>query len=176
GRSGDIAHLRETWAGVEQVLARQAVDLFQVEAVEELVVAAVRLRQRQRVAPVLDALDGIVERLGRPPAWTVAVRWVRLQVAIAAEDADAAALLAGELGAVPAAGARQAALRSAAAQWARVLAGDVDPDTVLAATEDLAAVQLPWEASRLAGQAAIRTAGALAARRLLERARELSTA
>jgi DNA-binding NarL/FixJ family response regulator len=45
---------------------------------------------------------------------------------------------------------------------------------VLAAAEDLNAAELPWEASRLVGQAAIRTADPTAARRLLERARELS--
>ncbi|MGH3881426.1 MAG: LuxR C-terminal-related transcriptional regulator, partial [Actinophytocola sp.] len=59
--------------------------------------------------------------------------------------------------------------------WAEVLAGTAaPPDTVLAVTDDLAAAQLPWEASRLAGQAAIHTADPAAARRLLERARELS--
>ena len=51
---------------------------------------------------------------------------------------------------------------------------EVVPDAVLAATDDLHAAQLPWEASRLAGQAAIRTGDPAAARRLLERARELS--
>lgn len=64
----------------------------------------------------------------------------------------------------------------AAAEWARALAGEVDPDAVVAATEALAAAELPWEASRLAGQAAIRTADQAAARRLLERARELTAA
>ncbi|MBO0847759.1 MAG: helix-turn-helix transcriptional regulator, partial [Nocardioides sp.] len=38
------------------------------------------------------------------------------------------------------------------------------------------AAELPWEASRLAGQAAIRTADAPLARRLLELARDLSSA
>jgi DNA-binding NarL/FixJ family response regulator len=55
-----------------------------------------------------------------------------------------------------------------------VLAGQVDTEAVLAASEDLLVAELPWEASRLAGQAAIRTTDPSAARRLLERARELS--
>jgi DNA-binding NarL/FixJ family response regulator len=62
----------------------------------------------------------------------------------------------------------------AAGHWAAVLAGRVDADGVLAAAQRLAAVELPWEASRLTGQAAIRTTDPSAARRLLERARELS--
>jgi DNA-binding NarL/FixJ family response regulator len=71
-------------------------------------------------------------------------------------------------------GSRPLAQCTAAAQWAAVLAGEVAPDAVLAATEYLQAAQLPWEASRLAGQAGIRTGDPTAARRLLERARELS--
>jgi DNA-binding CsgD family transcriptional regulator len=57
-----------------------------------------------------------------------------------------------------------------------VLAGEVDPDAAVAVATELAAVDLPWEGSRLVGQAAIRTADPSAARRLLERARDLSSA
>ena len=174
-RSGDIARIRHSWASVEQALARRAVDLFQVEVLEELAIAAARLRQHQRIAPVLEALEDIVERLGRPPAWLVATGWVRLQVAVAGEDAPAAGAVASGLAAAQPAGFRQRALAAAAERWAAALAGRVDPDAVLAAADRLVAAQLPWEASRLVGQAAIRTADPAAARRLLERARELSS-
>ena len=173
-RRGDIAGLREVWSGIEPLLARRTADLWQMEAVEELAVAAARLRQPGRVEPVLDLLEEIVARLDRPAAWSVSLGWVRLHMAIVAEDADAAAEVAGRLAAVADSGARQRAQRTAAARWAAVLAGEVVPDAVLAATDDLHAAQLPWEASRLAGQAAIRTGDPAAARRLLERARELS--
>jgi DNA-binding NarL/FixJ family response regulator len=193
-RSGDIARIRDSWASVEQVLARRAVDLFHTEPLEELAVAAARLRHQQRIAPVLDALDDIVDRLGRPPAWAVTTGWARLQVAVAIEDAATAAQLADRLAAIAAGatqpagaaesagaaglsgpiGARQQAQCVAAGHWAAVLAGRVDADGVLAAAQRLAAVELPWEASRLTGQAAIRTTDPSAARRLLERARELS--
>lgn len=185
-RSGDVARLRDAWAGIEPALARRAVDLFVIEPVEELAVAATRLRRYVRVEPVLAALDDIVEGLGRPAAWAVAVGWIRVQVAIAAEDADAAvvaarrleAAAAQRLGAVGGAGigARQRAQCAAAILWARVLDGDVDADAAVAVAEDLAAVELPWEGSRLVGQAAIRISDAAAARRLLERARDLSSA
>jgi DNA-binding CsgD family transcriptional regulator len=178
-RSGDIARLREAWRGAEPVLARQAVDLFGLEPVEELLVAAARLRHHRRVAPVLDTLSQIVDRLGRPVAWEVSVGWIRLQLAVAVEDAPAATAAAGQLAAAAAGAAgpgaaRQRAQVTAAASWSQALSGQVDPDAVLATAEQLAAAQLPWEASRLAGHAAIRTADAAAARRLLERARELA--
>jgi DNA-binding NarL/FixJ family response regulator len=173
-RSGDIARLREAWAGAEPVLARRSVDLFQLEPLEELLVAAARLGEHRRLEPVLDALDGIVERLGGPAAWAVSLGWIRLQVAVAGEDPLAAATAARVLADAAPPGERQRAQCAAAGYWARVLAGDVDPDPVVRAAEELAAAQLPWEASRLVGHAAIRTADPAAARRLLERARDLA--
>jgi DNA-binding NarL/FixJ family response regulator len=173
-RRGDIAGLREVWSGVEPLLARRTADLWQVEAVEELAVAAARLRQAGRVEPVLDLLEELVVRLDTPATWSVSLDWLRLHMAIVAEDTDAAAGAAGRLAETPGGGTRQHAQRTAAARWAAVLAGEVEPDAVLAATDGLHAAQLPWEASRLAGQAAIRTSDPTAARRLLERARELS--
>ncbi|HEY7272332.1 MAG TPA: helix-turn-helix transcriptional regulator [Actinoplanes sp.] len=173
-RRGDIAGLRDAWSGIEPLLARRTADLWQMEAIEELAVAAARLRQAGRVDPVLDLLEEIVVRLDRPAAWSTSLCWIRLQMAIAADDAEAAAEVAGRLVATGNDEARSYAQRTAASQWAAVLAGEVAPDVVLAATEDLHAAQLPWEASRLAGQAAIRTGDPAAARRLLERARELS--
>lgn len=186
-RRGDIAGLRDAWIGVEPLLARRAVDLWQLEAVEELAVAAARLRRLNRVAPVIGLLDGIVAGLGRPVTWSVSLEWLRLQTAIATEDVAAAAAVAGRLTAIRgepdddggldrAVGMadRPRAQCVAAQRWAEVLDGRVDQEAVLAATEDLVAAELPWEASRLAGQAAIRTADGTVARRLLERARELS--
>lgn len=178
-RRGDIAGLRDAWSGIEPLLARRTADLWQLEAVEELAVAAARLRQPDRVAAVLDLLDGIVSRLGQPAAWSAALDWIRLHMAVAIEDADAVAEVAARLAAVLDGAARPLARRTAAQctaaqRWAAVLTGKVVPEEVLAATEELRAAQLPWEASRLAGQAAIRTGDPAAARRLLERARELA--
>jgi DNA-binding CsgD family transcriptional regulator len=199
-RRGDIAGLRDAWAGVEPLLARRAVDLWHLEAVEELAVAAARLRRLHRVTPILDLLDRAVAGLGRPSAWQTGLDWIHLQTAIAGDDPTAAAEVAARLAAVatgsgtrPAStatgsgaggsggdvgagigAARPRAQAVAAQRWAEVLAGTVEPDAVLAATEDLQAAELPWEASRLAGQAGIRTTDGVTARRLLERARELS--
>lgn len=173
-RRGDIAGLRAAWTDAEPTLARRTVDLWHLEAVEELAVAAARVRQHRRAEPVIALLEGIVEDLGNPAAWVTALGWLRVQVAVADDDADAARAQASRLAGVSGGGDRATALRVAAARWAEVLGGVVESDAVLAATEDLDAAQLPWEASRLAGQAAIRTADPAAARRLLERARELS--
>ncbi|TDV57304.1 helix-turn-helix transcriptional regulator [Actinophytocola oryzae] len=174
-RRGDIAGLRAVWSSVEPVLARRAVDLWQLEAVEELLVAAARLRQTRRIAPILDVLDGIVAQLGHPPTWTAALCWLHTQVAVAADDPAAAATAARRARDAGRGGHRAAAQVAAAEVWARLLAGDpVAPDHVLAVTEQLVTAQLPWEAGRLAGQAAIHATDPVTVRRLLERARELS--
>jgi len=173
-RRGDIAGLREVWSGIEPLMARRTADLWQLEAVEELAVTAARLRQPARVEPVLDLLEEIVAGLGRPATWVVGLGWIRLHMALVVEDEQVAAEIAEQLAAVTGGGARQLAQRTAATGWAAVLAGEVAPEAVLTAAEDLRAAQLPWEASRLVGQAAIRTGDPAAARRLLERARELS--
>jgi DNA-binding NarL/FixJ family response regulator len=82
--------------------------------------------------------------------------------------------VASHLGSLGPRGSRQQALCRAAARWAETLTGGADPDAVLADAAALVAVDLPWESSRLLGQAAIHTTDPAAARRLLERARELS--
>ncbi|MQA64090.1 MAG: LuxR family transcriptional regulator, partial [Actinophytocola sp.] len=173
-RSGDIARLRAAWTGAEPALARRAVDLYQLEAVEELLIAATRMHEQHRIDPVLAEFDRILAGLGHPATWVVALGWIRLQVAIAADDAPAAAAVAADLAGVAPTTHRARAQCRAAGQWARALSGDIDADGVLDAADALAASQLPWEASRLAGHAAIRTADPAAARRLLERARELT--
>ncbi|BFU45192.1 LuxR C-terminal-related transcriptional regulator [Krasilnikovia sp. MM14-A1004] len=173
-RRGDIAQLRAAWALAEPVLARRAVDLFHLEMVEELLVAAARLRHHRRIAPVLDDLAAIVDRLGGPAAWAVSLGWIRLQIAVVGEDQPAASAAAAHLAGLEPSGARQRAQRRAAVRWAATLTGDVPADEVLEDAAELVAAELPWEASRLLGQAAIRTGDPAAARRLLERARELS--
>jgi DNA-binding CsgD family transcriptional regulator len=175
-RSGDVARLRDAWARAEQVLARRTVDLFQLEMLEELLVAAVRLRQSQRVTPILSELDDAVAGLGRPPVWVTALGWLRLQLAVVAEDVAGVAAQAELLAGLPVRGGRQQAQRAAALAWRTALEGHPDADRLGVVLDALAAHQLPWEASRLAGQAAIRTTDPTLARRLLERARDLSSA
>ncbi|MPY99794.1 MAG: LuxR family transcriptional regulator [Actinophytocola sp.] len=173
-RTGDVAQLRAAWQHAEPVLARRAADLLHLEPIEELLVAAARLAKHDRTSATLDHLAAMLDRCGRPPAWAVTLGWVRCQVAVATEDVEGAAEAAREMRRHDAPGHRQRAQQTAARRWADVLAGTVDADAVLTAAADLAAAELPWEASRLAGGAAIRTSDPATARRLLERARELA--
>ncbi|MBL8932136.1 MAG: hypothetical protein JNL54_18600 [Kineosporiaceae bacterium] len=172
-RSGDITALGEAWTRAEPELARRTVDLFHLEVVEELAVAGARLRRHQRIEPALQVIEEAAAGLDPSGDWAAAAAWVRLQVAVVSEDPAAAAAAAHRLADIDAPGARQQAQTAAAGVWADALAGRVDPPAVLAAATGLAEVELPWEGSRLAGQAAIRCGDPVAARRLLEAAREL---
>jgi hypothetical protein len=104
--------LREAWSRAEHVLARRAVDLFQLECVEELVMAAARLGNAHRATPIMDTLRAIVDRLGRPPSWCAALRWIELQAAVALDDSKAVAHAAGWIADQVGFTGRQEALRS----------------------------------------------------------------
>jgi DNA-binding CsgD family transcriptional regulator len=175
-RSGDVAAMREAWPAVQEHLARRAVDLLAVELVEELAVTAARLRQRRNTEALLTALDEAAQRLDPRTPWRVQIAWTRLQVAAATDDAEDAATAAAAFDdlTVTGAGPRHAAMLEAGRQWSAVLRGDVDEEQVTATAANLAAAQLPWEASRLVGQAGVRTTDPAVARRLLERARDLA--
>lgn len=171
-RSGDVAALRDAWELAEPMLVRGGVDLFTLECAEELVVTAARLAKPQRAQPVFAALETIVEDLGKPPAWASALGWARVQFAVAGDDVGAARRAVDDFeldehGATQ----RVAAFAAAAAVWKDLLNGSVDRQAVLTGTDLLDAAGLPWEASRLAGQAAIRSTNPADARLLLERAR-----
>lgn len=177
-RAHDIAALRACWDDAAEVLARRTVDLFAVEPVEELVLAAARLDQHRRADVLVADLAAAA-----PPGvamWRSALAWMALQVAVVGDDAAAADDAASRLAAsaeLPTAGPRQRAQATAGRAWADALAGDIDAETVLDAVEALVIdAELPWEGGRLAGQAAVRTADPRVARRLLERARDLSGA
>lgn len=171
-RSGEISQLREAWSRAQPALSRRTVDLLTAEITEELLVAATRLREHHRVEPLMDDLDTIVARLRRPAPWQATLAWIRLQIAIANDDAEAAAQAADQM--PESAVLRQQAQQAAARVWADALAERVDATAILTAVDGLVAAHLPWEASRLCGHAAIRTRDAGDTRRLLERARDLS--
>ncbi len=176
-RSADVLALRTCWDRAGNELARCAVDLFAIELVEELVVAAARLDNHRHARDMMETLQGYA--VDAPALWRCSLAWIDLQVAVVdddAESAESAAELAAVASATASAGPRQRSQAVAARVWAQALAGRVSGDEVIEAVAGLVTdAELPWEAGRLAGQAAVRTTDARVARRLLERARELTS-
>lgn len=175
-RAGDLARLATAWGRAEPVLLRQPADLFSLDVIGELAVTANRLGLWERIAGKARELGDVVRSLGEPSLWLLPLRWTGLQVALAGDDVEATTRRAAEVAAVPPAHPRLRALSTAAQAWVAVLSGTVDPGAVQAAAAELAGLGLAWEASRLTGQAAIRSGDPSVTRSLLESARDLKAA
>jgi DNA-binding NarL/FixJ family response regulator len=175
-RAGDLARLGDAWTRAEGVLLRHPADLFSLEIVGELAIGASRLGLWDRVAPKARELGDVVRSLGEPPLWLLPLRWIGLQVALATDDREAAVRRAAEVEATKPVHPRLGALADAARTWVAILGGTADPDGVAAAAKGLAGLGLTWEASRLTGQAAIRSSDPTVTRALLEQARDLKAA
>ncbi|MEV6244256.1 LuxR C-terminal-related transcriptional regulator [Lentzea sp. NPDC051838] len=172
-RNSDLATLRRTWEQACEAVLRHPVDLFSLLPLGEFAAAAARLRDQERLAPHLAQASALLAGLGNPPLWATQLHWSLLHAAIIFEDSAAAESHAAAL-AVHRDHSRYCSILSVAAEsWLDVVAGKVDPDRVEVAARSLHAVGLWWDAARLAGQAAIRTADRQAMVRLLDCARLL---
>ncbi|MGH8910001.1 MAG: helix-turn-helix transcriptional regulator, partial [Egibacteraceae bacterium] len=175
-RQGDLDGLIAAWRGARETLMRHPVDLFMLQPLSELAVAAARLGQLRWIQPFLDDAWGLLQRLGEPPLWTRTLHWCGLQVAIVGEDAETARRHAVALDSLGATSRYAQALATAARCWARVLSADVAIEPVEAAAGALHDAGLAWDATRLAGQAAIRARDPKVMRALLNAARALQAA
>jgi DNA-binding CsgD family transcriptional regulator len=172
-RTSDLTALRQVWARAGEAVIRHPVDLYTLLPLGEFAVAAARLGDADRLAAHLTEAWMLLEQLGNPPLWTSSLAWSCLHAAIIGEQLPAAEEHAARLAAITGHGHYHAALAEAARTWLAVIAGAVDPTTVEAAARDLHAVGLRWDAARLAGQAAIRTADRKAMSGRMECARAL---
>jgi DNA-binding CsgD family transcriptional regulator len=157
-RRSDLAGLMDAWPRARDAVIAHPVDLFVLQPMGEIAVAAARLHEDEWLAPRLAEADGLLERLERPALWSVPLHWFALQAAVASESPSVAARHAGALSTMARSSRYAGALAGCAKAWLRVLAGDVQVEPVVAAARELRAVGLGWDGARLAGQAAIRTA------------------
>ncbi|HEY3141889.1 MAG TPA: LuxR C-terminal-related transcriptional regulator [Acidimicrobiales bacterium] len=175
-RSGDLSRLGDAWKKAEGVLLRHPADLLSLDVIGELAIAASRLGLWDRVSTKARELGDVMRALGEPALWVLPLRWIGLQVALASDDRDAAVRRASEVEAVTPVHPRLRALADAARTWVSILGGTVEPARVAAAATGLQGLGLTWEASRLTGQAAIRSPDPSVTRGLLEQARDLKAA
>jgi DNA-binding CsgD family transcriptional regulator len=175
-RAGDLTRLGEAWKGAEGVLLRHPADLLSLDPIGELAIAASRLGLWDRVSAKARELGDVMRALGEPALWVLPLRWTGLQVALASDDHDAAVRRATEVEAVAPVHPRLRAFADAARTWVAILRGTVEPKRVGSASRGLQALGLTWEASRLTGQAAIRSPDPSVTRALLEQARDLKAA
>jgi DNA-binding CsgD family transcriptional regulator/tetratricopeptide (TPR) repeat protein len=173
-RSSDVPALVRAWVKAREAVVRHPVDLFTLLPLGELVVAAARLQDGDRLRPHLAEAQALLARLGHPQLWATSLHWNGAQAAILTDDPDGLRPHAAALVAAARTSPYAATLARAGRSWMRVLTGDVDAASVVTAAEELTAVGLGWDGSRLAGQAAARTVDQKARAVLLGCARSLA--
>ncbi|RJT80925.1 LuxR family transcriptional regulator [Arthrobacter cheniae] len=172
-RAGDTSALVQAWQRAREALLHVSVDLMAVLPLNELVIAAARLRDVERLKPHLEEAWLLLSRLGNPPLWSVPLHWSAVQAALLQERPDDlgphAAALVNQAMSYPLA----ATFAGAGKAWVTVLAERFDTDFVELAARNLAAAGFPWEGARLAGHASARAAERKDMTRLLSCARDL---
>lgn len=175
-RSGDAPGLAAAWARAREALLRYPIDLFSLLPLGELMIAGARLGESDRIGPDVAAAQALLARLGSPELWATPLHWSGAQAAILLDDPAALRPHAAALVAAARTSPYAANLARAGRCWLQVLTGDIDAATVETTAQDLAAVGLTWDGSRLAGQAAARTVDPRARTALLSCARALAEA
>ncbi|HWO64089.1 MAG TPA: helix-turn-helix transcriptional regulator, partial [Umezawaea sp.] len=172
-RRSDPRALEDGWETAYHALLVQPVDLFTLLPLGELVAAAARLGRAHQVSGHLDLAWDLLERSGHPPAWSVMLRWWAVHADLITGDTAAARRQVDALARHREQTSSGRVLADAAECWLAISTGAVDPDAVERTATALHGHGLHWDASRLAGQAAIRTADRATISRLLELARRL---
>ncbi|MBO0681314.1 isoniazid response ATPase/transcriptional regulator IniR [Mycolicibacterium sp. S2-37] len=176
-RSGDSGAMQTHWYAATEVLAEYSVDLFSLLPLGELWVAAARLRQIDRIRHLVDRAFALLAGLGDPALWSLPLHWAGVHAGILANAPDAVAphgqalTAAGRDPSTPNPFAK--ALATAGRTWLRVLADHVEVDEVTAAAKGLAQYGHTWDATRLAGQAALQTTDPRVSQAMLQLARDL---
>ncbi|RAV18111.1 LuxR family transcriptional regulator [Mycolicibacterium sp. GF69] len=172
-RSGDTGAMQTHWYAAVEVLAEYSMDLFSLLPLGELWVAASRIRQVDRLQHTLDEAFALLRALGDPVLWSAPLRWAGVHAGILANSPDAVAPHGQALTAAAAHSAFATTLATAGRTWLRVLANHVDVDEVTGAARLLAQAGLTWDATRLAGQAALQTPDGRVSGAMLQLARDL---
>ncbi|WP_039802803.1 LuxR C-terminal-related transcriptional regulator [Nocardia araoensis] len=171
-RSGDHTALARAWQAAYPLFDDVQTDLLALLPIGELWLAAIRMRDERRIAPLVDAALALLRRLNDPPAWSNAFHWYGVQAAIAHESPEELLPHARALKAAAEAGDRHAAvLADAGRTWVLVLRGQVASAPVHAAVAALTEIGMTWDGARLASEAALAAPDSATATALLKLAR-----
>ncbi len=175
-RTGDTGALLQHWFSATEALAEYSVDLYGLLPLGELWICAERLHQSDRIRYAVDQGFAVLRALGDPPAWSLPLHWAGVHAAILAGSPAAMAPHGQALANAAAHSGFAATLAAAGRAWLRVLARHVDPGDVGAAARGLATCGLTWDATRLAGEAALQADDARVSGTMLQIARDLKLA
>lgn len=149
-RYGSIDELRALWERVRDGIRHVEPDLFLLHPLREYIETAPLFDDTDRVAPALDALNGILHRLGDPTMWAAPLLWSAFLRAQLTRDAQGQAQAARALSSAARISRPAAALSAAVSEWSRSRVDDGDIDRVEYTASRLAELGLGWEGARLA--------------------------
>ncbi|BBE22118.1 hypothetical protein MN0502_10010 [Arthrobacter sp. MN05-02] len=175
-RAGDTPALVQAWQRAREALLHVSVDLLALLPLNELVIAAARLRDVDGLRLHLEEARSLLSKLGDPPLWSVPLHWSAVQAGLLIERPDQLAPHAAALVRQATTYPLAATFAAAGKAWVSVLAGRFDTDAVEGAARSLAAAGFAWEGARLAGHGSARAADRKDMTRLLSCARDLRPA
>ncbi|GAC01834.1 putative LuxR family transcriptional regulator [Gordonia namibiensis NBRC 108229] len=175
-RNGDTSALAALWPEAPALLAATEIDLYLLQSLAEFWQAAARLDVTASIDRHISAADRLLESVGNPVTWAAPWHFAGVQAAVIARDAELATERQRLLQGVAGSNETASGLVAAARTWMALTfepVGSVDDAQVAAAVAALRLRGLTWEASRLAGIAALRTDDPGRSAGLLETARSV---
>lgn len=173
-RRSDLAAMYEAWHEIRGHTFGLHITLYDLLALGEMMVLAARLRDSHRITHLVQSATGLLESLDNPPVWAAPLYWQGVQAAFQAEDPSALLPYAQALARAGAESPYATTLASAGQTWLEVLRGEADSGSVERSVRALAARGHTWDASRLAGQAALQHPERESALSLMQLAREIT--
>ncbi|MGB3772993.1 MAG: LuxR C-terminal-related transcriptional regulator [Rhodococcus sp. (in: high G+C Gram-positive bacteria)] len=172
-RRGDVGELAAAWHDARRPIAEAEPDLFSLIPLGELWLAAIRLGDAPRIAHSIASATALVAALGEPPTWATTWHWYGVQAAILGNSPTELLPHARALGSFAERSPYAAALASAGKAWLRVLQGEPDVAEVETCARTIEKFGHPWDAARLASDAALRVENTKDATALLQIARDM---
>ncbi len=173
-RRGDAHETRAAWREFRDRTLGVSLSLYDLLPLGEMMVVAARLHDGERVAPMVEQALAVLEGLGHPPSWAAPLHWCGVQAAFQSEDPAALMPHANALATAAARSAYAATLAQAGRTWLDVLRREADLAAVEVSVRELAATGHVWDASRLAGQAALQHPDREGTLAMMQLAREVS--
>lgn len=172
-RRSDNAGMREAWKYVRAHSFGMSLTIFDLLALGEMMVVAARLRDRERVADSVRVARELLDRLGGSIVWAAPLHWHGVLAAFQADDPSSILPHAQALASAGSVSAYAATLARSGQTWLEVLRRQTDMASVEQTVRALARAGHAWDASRLAGQAALQHPEREDALALMQLAREI---
>ncbi len=174
-RSGNTTQLREAWRSTEPIFLQASLSWLFGELLEDVLVVGTKLGATQRVEAIQATLRHQSSAL-KSNIHSSNALWRDLQLALTANDLPAIGKTVHSLTQSDADNQLVMLRQQAAVYWKQVVSKTLPTvEDLLLCADRFCAIADPWQGSRLLGQAALLVENSKDAKKLLERARSVTT-